>query len=78
MTEDASKEGYKNWGRGPSSGRPDSIGSHNITEDQNDPDAKGLDPNKDYKGGGAGNGPNTGLGVADGPGGPVNIQPKQK
>jgi hypothetical protein len=47
-------------------------------EDPNDPDAKGLDPNKDYKGGGAGNGPNTGLGIADGPKGPVNIQPKQK
>jgi hypothetical protein len=77
MSKDETHEGLKNWGRGPSSGRPDSVGSHNIMEDPNDPGAKGLDPNKDYKGGGAGNGPNTGLGITGKPGGPVNIQPKK-
>jgi hypothetical protein len=76
MAKSAWREGYKNWGRGPSSGRPASVGTHDILQDQLDPSAKGLDPNEAYKGGGSGNGPNTGLGIADGAGGPVNIKVK--
>ncbi|WP_419899287.1 hypothetical protein [Roseomonas sp. USHLN139] len=66
MTDKASREGLKNWGHGPSSGRPDSVGPHDVKRDQLDPDRKGVDP-EDYD-----RGPVT----QPGPGGPVNIKPK--
>jgi hypothetical protein len=74
MTDKANLEGLKNWGTGPATGRPTSVGPHDITKDQTDPNNKGLDPEKDYKGQ---PGDNKGLGITGKPGGPVNIQPKK-
>jgi hypothetical protein len=75
MTDRAWTEGLKNWGNGPATGRPTSVGPSNITENQTDPNNKGLDPDKDFPGK---PGDNKGLGVADAPGGPVNIPVKNK
>jgi hypothetical protein len=77
MTDRANYEGLKNQGRGPSQGRPSSVGQNSILPEHAGPDTKGLDPEKDYKGGGAGNGPNTGMGITGKPGGPVNIKVKK-
>jgi hypothetical protein len=44
MTKSAGPEGYKNWGRGPETGRPTSVGPHDIKQDQTDPNNPGLDP----------------------------------
>ena len=77
MANETSNAGLKNWGTGPSDARPDSVGPQNIDKDQLDPAKKGLDPEKDYKGGGSGNGPNTGMGITGKPGGPVNIKVKK-
>jgi hypothetical protein len=73
MSDPANSEGFKNWGTGPSSARPDSVGPHDVNEGQFDPDAKPMDPSKDYNGQ---PGDNKGLGIKDGPGGPVSIQVK--
>jgi hypothetical protein len=48
MTDPANTEGFKNWGTGPSSARPESVGPQDVNDKQFDPDAKPLDPSKDY------------------------------
>jgi hypothetical protein len=74
MTDKANREGLKNWGHGPPTGRPSSVGPHDVKADQTDPANKGLDPETDYHGQ---PGDNKGLGITDTPGSPVNIQPKR-
>lgn len=73
MTDKANREGLKNWGTGPVTGRPTSVGPHDVKENQTDPTNKGVDPDKDYRGQ---PGDNKGMGIVDGPGGPVDIKPK--
>ncbi|ONG51078.1 hypothetical protein BKE38_16710 [Pseudoroseomonas deserti] len=44
MADKAAREGLKNWGHGPSSGRPGSVGPHDVRRDQLVPGEKGIDP----------------------------------
>ncbi|WP_159993604.1 hypothetical protein [Roseomonas sp. 18066] len=44
MADKAAREGLKNWGHGPSSGRPGSVGPHDVTRDQLKPGGKDVDP----------------------------------
>lgn len=74
MADRANTEGLKNWGHGPETGRPSSVGPHDVKADQTDPANKGLNPERDYKGQ---PGDNKGLGITGKPTGPVNIPPKR-
>jgi hypothetical protein len=73
MTKSASLEGYKNWGRGPETGRPTSVGPHDVMKDQTDPDNRGLDPESYHLKPGENN---NRVASDPGPGGPVNIKVK--
>lgn len=74
MANETSNAGLENWGTGPSSGRPKSVGPHDVKKDQLDPDAKPIDPDAAYN---KQPGDNKGMGIKDGPGGPVNIKVKE-
>lgn len=37
-------EGCQNWGRGPVTGRPTSVGPHDVNKDQTDPGNPGINP----------------------------------
>ncbi|MFC3127157.1 hypothetical protein ACFOD4_18980 [Pseudoroseomonas globiformis] len=74
MNDPIDREGLKNWGHGPATGRPKSVGPHDVRKDQTDPSDKGLDP-KSYN-------PKPGdqnnrTPEDPGPGGPVNIPTKR-
>ncbi|WP_419899196.1 hypothetical protein [Roseomonas sp. USHLN139] len=73
MTKSTSWDGLENWGRGPSTGRPTSVGPHDVRQDQTDPDNPGLDPARYHLQPGDNNNR-----TADdpGPGGPVTIKVK--
>ncbi|MFC3123512.1 hypothetical protein ACFOD4_00445 [Pseudoroseomonas globiformis] len=68
-----SLEGYKNWGRGPATGRPTSVGPHHFKQDQTDPGNAGLDPASYHLKPGDNN---NRIAGDPGPGGPVNIKVK--
>lgn len=63
----------QNWGTGPETGRPTSVGPHDVKKHQTDPDNPGLDPaSYNLK-----PGENNNRTAADpGPGGPVVIKVK--
>jgi hypothetical protein len=75
MANETSNAGLDNWGTGPSSARPESVGPHDVKKDQKNPAAKPMDPGENYK---DQPGDNKGMGVGkDAPGGPVNIKVKE-
>ena len=75
MTDNASREGLKNWGHGPETGRPKSVGPHDVKKDQVDPSDPGIDPEAYHLKPGMNN---NRTAEDPGPGGPVNIKPKGK
>jgi hypothetical protein len=73
MTKSDNNEGLKNWGTGPATGRPTSVGPHDVKQDQTDPDNPGLDPASYHPKPGDSN---NRVASDPGPGGPVNIKVK--
>jgi hypothetical protein len=75
MAKETSNAGLENWGTGPSSARPGSVGPHDVNDKQLKPGDKPMDPGKNYENQ---PGDNKGMGVGkDAPGGPVNIKVKE-
>ena len=48
MGKDGANDELGNWGGGTKSARPESVGPHHRTEQQEDPADAGLNPTKDY------------------------------